>query len=84
MKKIETLKGLMQRRKELGKELIEPPFSGDGHYITSEGYFVMINDDNLYFAPDEALKLGEFLVKFYEGADKMNWDEIDPKQLGSE
>ena len=78
---IKTLKDLMQRRRELGNELIKSPFWGDGHYITSEGYFVMESDDNLYFSPDEALKLGEFLVKFYKGADKMNWDEIDPKKI---
>ncbi len=84
MKEIKTLKDLMQRRKELGEKLIKPPFWGDGHYITSEGYFVMGDDERLYFAPDEALKLGQFLVKFYEGADKMNWDEVDPSQLETE
>lgn len=66
-----SIKNYKQLKKELDsikKRLPRPPYCGPDPdrprmYIDENGYFSMLDDG--YFAPDEALRLGEFLVEFY-------------------
>lgn len=74
MKKIETYQELKEKLTTLENSLPAAPFWNDGTGevtmgIDEFGNFYYRSKDPLYLQPNEALRLGKFLVKFYTGAE---------------
>lgn len=62
MKEIKTYQELVKAQENIQKTIVKCPYFVEMR-VDYDGYFV--SDKEIFLEPNEALKLGEFLVAFY-------------------